>query len=223
MRKILEITDLRKKFGDAEVLHIEHLAFQERKRYAFLGENGSGKSTLLRIIAGVLPMDSGRVAWDDKGMDFAYIPQKPYCLHMPVWKSVTLGLAFHNRKQRKAMASSALNQVGIGTLADKSESNLSGGESQRAMLARILLRERRLLLLDEPTSAVDVEGCALMEAALRKYQERYGCAILFATHSVEQAKRFADEAIVLQNGKIIASGPVAQAVKDYYSISAGLS
>ena len=223
MRKILEIIDLVKKFGDHEVLRIDRLAFQEKKRYAFLGENGSGKSTLLRIVAGVLSADAGRVLWDGEGMDFAYVPQKPYCFHLPVWKSVTLGLAYRNRKQRKAAALSALNEVGIGALADKAESNLSGGESQRATLARILLRERRLLLLDEPTSAVDYEGCALIETALQKYQSRYGCTIIFATHSVDQARRFADCAIVLQNGKVVASGPVEQAVQAYYAISVGLT
>ena len=203
-------------------MRIERLAFQEKKSYAFLGENGSGKSTLLKVVAGVLPADAGRVQWRGKANDFAYVPQKPYCFHLPVWKSVTLGLSFQSGKRRKEAAIAALGEVGAEALANKTEANLSGGESQRVVLSRILLRERRLLLLDEPTSAVDFEGCKLIEAALSNYQQNVGCTILFATHSVEQAKRFADEAIVLQNGKVVAAGPVVQAVKDYCAISIGL-
>lgn len=222
MGKILAITDLVKNYGDTEALNIKRLAFQERKRYALLGENGSGKSTLLRIIAGALPADTGQITWREKDAEFAYLPQKPYAFHMPVWKSVTLGLACKNRRERKRRAVSALNKMGIGSLADKSESNLSGGEIQRAMLARILLRERQALLLDEPTSAVDSDGCALAEAALEKYLRTYGCMILIATHSVEQARRFADEAIVLDHGRVIASGPVEQAIRAYRAVRTGL-
>jgi len=203
-------------------LHIERLAFHEKKSYAFLGENGSGKSTLLRIIAGIIPADSGQVLWRDKKTTMSYIPQKAYHFHLPVWKSVTLGLNLRGGKRRRESAVWALNEVGAGALADKAETNLSGGESQRAMLARILLHERLLLLLDEPTSAIDYEGCALVEAALKKYQTKYGCAILLATHSIEQARRFADEAIVLKNGKVVASGPVEQSVRDYQAIRSGI-
>ena len=223
MRSILEITNLVKRFADNEVLHIHRLVFQEKKRYAFLGENGSGKSTLLRILAGVLPADSGHVVWGARGADFAYIPQRPYCFHLPVWKSVTLGMTAKNKKHKKEMALAALDEVGIGALADKAEVHLSGGESQRTLLARVMLRERHALLLDEPTSAVDYEGCVLAEAALKKYQSQYGCMILFDTHSVEQARRFADEVIVLQNGKVAAAGPAEQAIHDFYAIRTGLS
>jgi len=223
VRSILEITNLVKRFADSEILHIHHLVFHEKKRYAFLGENGSGKSTLLKILAGVLPADSGRIAWGAKGADFAYIPQRPYCFHLPVWKSITLGITAKNKQQKKEIAIAALDEVGIGALADKAEVYLSGGESQRAMLARVMLRERQALLLDEPTSAVDYEGCVLAEAALNKYQSQNGCMILFATHSVEQARRFADEVIVLQNGKVIAAGSAEQAIHDFYAIRTGLS
>ena len=200
------------------MLNIPHLVFQNKKSYALLGENGSGKSTLLRIIAGILPADTGQVIWGDLRMSFAYIPQKPYSFHLPVWKSVTLGLDALSRKQRRAVSTSALGELGVSSLADKLESNLSGGEYQRVALARVMMRKKQLLLLDEPTSAVDFEGCALAEATLKKYQNENGCTIIFATHSVEQARRFADDAIVFESGKIIASGPIEQAVREYFTI-----
>jgi ABC-type glutathione transport system ATPase component len=90
---------------------------------------------------------------------------------------------------------------------------LSGGEQQRMALARMIVREHKLLLLDEPTSSTDIAGNDLVENALRRYRETTGCTIIFATHSLSQAMRMADEALLLDCASIVECGPVQKVIR----------
>jgi ABC-type cobalamin/Fe3+-siderophores transport system ATPase subunit len=205
--KIIEIKNLKKQINGKEVINIEYASFMENKSYALLGQNGSGKTTLLKILSGITSCDIGEIYYGDN-FSFSYMPQKPYSFNMPVWKSMLIGLPKLSKIQGYKVAETSLSKVGALQLADSIESSLSGGESQRVCLARILLRERKVLFLDEPTSATDTEGCILLEKSLNEYKKQYGCTIIFSTHSISQARNLADEAVIMENGKIINIGDV---------------
>lgn len=197
--------------GEKEVLNIDLLRFPEKTFSALLGENGGGKTTLLRILAGVLQSDSGEIT-GGFGEDFFYIPQKPYAFQMPVWKSLTLGMPPASRKHRRAAAKKALEAIGAGGLLDISETKLSGGEAQKTAFARMLSTPRRLLLLDEAMSAVDNEGIKLMEKALKEYVKKNECTVIFATHSLEQARRLAEHAVLLRGGRVVFEGKISEVI-----------
>ena len=204
-----QVKNITKLFGKRAVLQIESLTFQNKVRYALLGANGSGKSTLLRILAGTLSADSGTVQTDGlQPLDIGYLPQTPYAFIGTVLQNVTMALPRRTDATINAMA--ALESVGMHHLAQERGNRLSGGETQRMALSRILAVQRRLLLLDEPTSCADIAGIDLAEEALRRYCAQFPCTVVFSTHSPAQAARLADEIIFLDRGIVAESGPVGR-------------
>ena len=205
----VELTGVSKFFGGREVLRIDAFRFERGVRYALLGANGSGKSTLLRILAGHLKIDQGEVRHAEPyaSHDIAYLPQNPYAFALPVEKSVLIG-AENGKPRNRKLALEALDRVGMRAYANARENRLSGGEAQRVALARVMIQKRKLLLLDEPTSATDLEGIELLESALEDFFETTKCTMMIATHSPAQAIRLADQAIILDGGRIIEHGDV---------------
>lgn len=203
----MELTSVVKSYGGREVLRVEAFRFERGVRYAVLGANGSGKSTLLRILAGYINMDQGELRhsrpYASHGV--AFLPQNPYAFALPAEKSVLIG-AEKGRAHDRLFALDALDRVGMRAYANAREDKLSGGEAQRVALARIMIQKRDVLLLDEPTSATDLEGIELMESALRDFFEMTKCTMVIATHSPAQAIRLADQAIILDGGRIIEHG-----------------
>ena len=203
---MINANNITKHFGKRAVLQIESLTFQSNVRYALLGANGSGKSTLLRILAGTLPADSGIVQTDGlQPLDIGYLPQTPYAFIGTVLQNVAMALPRDTKTDEAAMQ--VLESVGMHHLAPERGNRLSGGETQRMALARILAVRRRLLLLDEPTSCADIAGIDLAEDALRRYCAQFPCTVVFSTHSPAQAARLADEIVFLDKGIVAESGP----------------
>lgn len=203
----IELLGVKKSYGGRTVLDIEAFCFEQEKRYALLGANGSGKSTLLRILAGLLPSDEGEVrrgGYLEKS-DVAFLPQKPYAFALPVEKSVLIG-AEYSQKQDFKLALRALELVGMHDFRKEREDKLSGGEAQRVALARVLLQPRKLLLLDEPTSATDIMGVEVIETALKEFCDAARCTLIVATHSPAQAMRLADVVIIMDAGRIVEYG-----------------
>lgn len=201
---MIELTGIQKAYGDRIVLDVPQFTFADGARYAFIGPNGSGKSTLLRILAGVLKPDAGTVRSDIPLSDTGYSPQSPYAFNQTVLHNVLLGLP--RTKDAKARALDALALVGLTNLASARGSRLSGGETQRMALARMIARPHKLLLLDEPTSATDIAAEETIEEALLRYAEESGCTLIFSTHEPGQALRLATHVCMLSDGKIIESG-----------------
>jgi ABC-type Mn2+/Zn2+ transport system ATPase subunit len=205
------------KYGGRTVFGAEHFAFEAGRSYAILGANGSGKTTLLRLLSGNLKPDSGRIVFDEviKPGDIAYMPQKPYAFGFSVWRNVSMALPGHIAKdQARETALSALTQVGMQDFAYQKGNRLSGGEQQRMAFARMIMRPHRLLLLDEPTSSTDIAGNDQVENALKEYRRQTGCTIILASHSLSQAMRIADEALFLDKGRIVESGPADKVIRE---------
>jgi len=206
---MIELFDIQKTYKGRTVLEIPAFTFQAGKKYVLLGGNGSGKTTLLRILAGTLLPNRGEVrfGWEKKTGDIAYMPQKPYAFSYSVLKNVTLALPPGADQET---ARRALRQVGMEDFLLQKGNRLSGGETQRVAFARIIVAPHKVLLLDEPTSATDILGNDLVEAALNDYLSAQGCTMIFATHSLPQALRLADTALFMENGRIVEWGPAEQ-------------
>ena len=194
---MIEITNLKKRYGERTVLDIPELTIADGEAVAFAGPNGSGKTTLLRILAGLLKKSGGEIAAPEKKL---CMPQQSYAFKGDLIKNITVSGADSETAKR------LLERVELSHLADKKAASLSGGELQRLSLCRVLSIPCELLLLDEPTSACDAKGAALVIEAIKAYQIITGCTVLMSTHSPVLAAKAADRLIFLNNGRIEADG-----------------
>lgn len=193
----VRVLGLTRRFGAATVLDRLDLAIAPGEFVALLGRSGSGKSTLLRTLARLDPVEDGTLEVPDRR---AVVFQDPRLLPWkPVWRNVALGLAVADPK---AAALEALRTVELDHRADAWPLTLSGGEAQRAGLARALVRAPELLLLDEPFAALDALTRLRMQALIGRLWNRHRPSVLLVTHDVDEAVLLADRAVVLQNGRI---------------------
>lgn len=202
---ILHIKNLKKQYGDKIVTDIENLEIEEGKKYALIGANGSGKTTLLRILAKGENEYLGTVDIDKK-TNVGYMPQKSFGFSMSVLHNMMLTSRLKNIKYSKRQAILLLEKLKLGSLRKKNASRLSGGETQRLAIGRLLTVKFDLLLLDEPTASMDTDSTYLTERVLDDYLNENQAALIFATHSINQAERFADQIIFLADGKIAEQG-----------------
>ncbi|MGW7573882.1 ABC transporter ATP-binding protein [Streptomyces sp. NPDC054765] len=184
-------------FGERAVLDGLHLSVQPGEFVALLGRSGCGKSTLLRVLAGLDREIEGEVLVPRrKAVAFQAPRLMPW---KRVWRNVLLGLP---GRPERAVAVRALEEVGLGHRADAWPKTLSGGEAQRASLARALVREPDLLLLDEPFGALDALTRITAQRLVAELWQERGCAVLLVTHDVEEALLLADRALVMEGGRI---------------------
>jgi sulfonate transport system ATP-binding protein len=190
------ITGLRRKFGERAVIDGLALSIPRGEFVALLGESGCGKSTLLRIAAGLDTDIEGEVTVARRR---AVAFQAPRLLPWKkVWRNVVLGVP----KAGRAEALAALAEVGLGQRADAWPATLSGGEAQRASLARALIRQPDLLLLDEPFASLDALTRLKAQDLVGELWRRHSPAVLLVTHDVDEALRLADRVLVMKHGRI---------------------
>lgn len=190
---------LTKTYGGRCVLDIPELELEKGKIYAVVGANGSGKSTLAKLIARTLKADGGYIKSD---VSIGYMPQKCYAFKMSTRKNLRI-----NRSENSSVREDKLmDALGIDALANEKATKLSGGETARMALARLLMKEYELIVLDEPTSAMDIESTFAAEKLICDYRDETGCAVLLITHSVSEAERIADEIIFLSSGILTEQG-----------------
>ena len=194
----MKIEAFEKTYAGRTVLRCPALELPEGQITAAIGANGSVKSTLSRVLAGVERADGGVRPLE--GVRVGYLPQKPYAFRMSTARNIALG-GGDDRWRRDLMAA-----LGLTPLAGQRAKRLSGGETQKMALARLLMGRFDLLILDEPTAAMDMESALTTERLLLETLRRTGCAMLLITHSVQQARRCADRAIYLQGGAVIEQG-----------------
>ena len=195
----VEVRGFERRFGDVAVLHGLDLRIEQGEFVALLGRSGSGKTTLLRTLAGLDPADEQQVRTPSAR---AVVFQEPRLLPWKrVWRNVTLGLP---RADARARAEAALREVGLSERVGVWPSTLSGGEAQRVALARALVREPRLLLLDEPFAALDALTRIRMHDLVLSLWRRHAPAVLIVTHDVDEAITLADRVLVLDAGRIAA-------------------
>ncbi|MFH9246320.1 ABC transporter ATP-binding protein [Streptomyces lydicus] len=193
----VRVDGLVRAFGGRAVLDELQLDIQPGEFVALLGRSGCGKSTLLKVLAGLDREIEGEVLVPRrKAVAFQAPRLMPW---KRVWRNVLLGLP---GRPERGTAVRALEEVGLGHRVDAWPKTLSGGEAQRASLARALVREPDLLLLDEPFGALDaLTRIKAQQLVAELWQER-GCAVLLVTHDVEEALLLADRALVMEDGRI---------------------
>ena len=195
------------------------LSLEDGHVLAVLGPSGSGKSTLLRAVAGLEPPTSGRICWD--GEDLAGVPthKRGFALmfqdgqlfnHLTVARNVGYALRLRRTPNAAARVRELLALVGLEGYADRLPATLSGGERQRVALARSLAVQPRLLLLDEPLSALDAGLRERLAADLRDILRAAGTTALMVTHDHEEAFAVADRLAVMRDGRVVQEGEIAE-------------
>ena len=193
----VRVRGLTRRFGERAVISDLDLDLRAGEFVALIGRSGCGKSTLLRILADLDHEISGSVEVPVKR---AVAFQAPRLMPWKrVWRNVALALP--GRPDRKR-AQAALAEVGLSHRADVWPKVLSGGEAQRASLARALVREPDLMLLDEPFGALDALTRVKAQELVKELWQRHRCAILLVTHDVEEALLLADRVLVMDEGVI---------------------
>ncbi|HEY4019441.1 MAG TPA: ABC transporter ATP-binding protein [Pseudonocardiaceae bacterium] len=201
----VQVRGLVKEFGPRRVLDGLDLAVRKGEFVALLGRSGSGKSTLLRILSG-LDGDTTGESTVDGTVSVAF--QQPRLLDWrKVWRNVVLGLKIGDPR---GTAQRALAEVQLSDRADAWPRTLSGGEAQRVSLARALVREPDLLLLDEPFAALDALTRLAMHRLVSQLWATHRPAVLLVTHDVDEALALADRILVLDAGRIVAEHVVTR-------------
>ncbi|MDB2490610.1 MAG: ABC transporter ATP-binding protein [Paracoccus sp. (in: a-proteobacteria)] len=214
----LEVQDIHKSIGDTDILKGVSLSVGAGEFVALLGPSGSGKTTLLNIIAGLAHADQGRLIMD--GQDITTSPAgkrhfgmvfQNYALfrHMTVAQNIGFGLkvmqgaARPSAKEIDTRVDELLEMVELPDLADRYPAQLSGGQRQRVAMARALAIRPRLLLMDEPFSALDTQVRHSLRDSVRELQRKAGVAAIMVTHDRGEAWALADRIAVMDHGRIV--------------------
>jgi sulfonate transport system ATP-binding protein len=196
---VVRLRHFTRQYGETRVLHDLDLEIAPGEFVALLGRSGSGKTTLLRTLAG-LDETAGQDVLTPSAR--AVVFQEPRLLPWKrIWRNVALGLG---TADAKAKAQAALAEVGLAHRLDAWPATLSGGEAQRTALARALVREPRLLLLDEPFASLDALTRMRMHDLVLALWRKHAPSVLIVTHDVEEAIFLADRVLVLDGGRIAA-------------------
>ncbi|GIH66641.1 ABC transporter ATP-binding protein [Microbispora siamensis] len=210
---LISIDGVSRRFGEVTALDSVSLDIRQGEFFALLGPSGCGKTTLLRILAGFEQPDTGSVRLD--GADLLAIPahRRPvnlmfqsYALfpHMSVEKNVAYGLERERlpRAEIRERVGAVLETVGLTAQARRRPHELSGGQRQRVALARAVVKRPRLLLLDEPLSALDKKVRSEMQLELKRLQHEVGITFVVVTHDQEEAMSLADRIAVMNGGRV---------------------
>ena len=194
----MKITAFSKTYEGRKVLDFPGMELEPGKIYAVIGANGSGKSTFAKILSGILPAD--KKGKHISGGTVGYMPQKNYAYRMSTKANVLLNGKDETRAEK------LMDAIQIRHLENKRADKLSGGETARMALARLMMKQYDMVLLDEPTAAMDMETTLLSEKLIVDYVRESGCALILVTHSLQQARRIADEVWYFHKGDLLETG-----------------
>jgi iron complex transport system ATP-binding protein len=205
------------------------LALAPGRVLALLGPNGGGKTTLLKTLLGLLPPRGGQVLLDGQPLArhgpqararrLAYVPQSHAgAFAFTVADLVLMGRTAHSgwlarpSAHDRAVAQAAIERMGIAALAQRPAAQVSGGERQLALIARALAQEAGFVVLDEPTASLDFGNQGKVLREIRQLATS-GLGVIFSTHDPNHASRWADEALLIRDGRMLACGPVADVIQ----------
>lgn len=198
----MKIPPFSKTYEERCVLDFPGMELQPGKIYAVIGANGSGKSTFAKILAGVLKADRKGCLLDAASV--GYMPQKNYAFRMTTRANILLNGKDVSRAEK------LMDAIGLRDLENKRADRLSGGETARMAMVRLMMKQYAVVLLDEPTAAMDMETTLLSEKLILEYVRETGCALILVTHSLQQARRIADEVLYFHKGKLLEAGSKEQ-------------
>ena len=221
--------------GSRKLLDGVTVGLDDGSRVGILGPNGAGKSTLAQVVAGTLRLDSGAARIGERVVDDAstFVPARRRCVamvsqapriftHMSVLANVAFPLRVRGvgRARARAAALQQMRAVGIADLAHKRGSDLSGGQAARVAIARALVFRPEVLILDEPTAALDVEATAQVSAVLRERLAGAGITALLVSHDIAEVLALASHMIVMGEGRIVEEGEPASVLASPASVFA---
>ena len=220
------------KYDKRTVIDNLSLEIEKGKITALIGKNGAGKSTIIKALSGAIkPIDGDAILEDKrlreyKGKEIAkmigYLPQiADEFLDMDVYTMVSYGrfphkkLGFSLNDYDRDLINKALKQVGLIDYRDKPLCKLSGGERQRAWIAMILVQESKILILDEPTTYLDIGFSLELLNLIRRLNKELGLTILMSLHDINLATSYADNTIMLQDGRVAYEGPTKEVINSH--------
>jgi iron complex transport system ATP-binding protein len=223
MKGAIVIKDLHYAYGRAAVLQEIALTVQRGDFFVILGPNGSGKTTLIKIIAGVLPLQSGEMLINGRHLQaykrrvlartVAYVPQMlntdvPFKVRELVLMGRTphLGILAVEQPRDYRLAEEAMAYTEVAGLAERRLDQLSSGECQRVLIARAICQKTDILLMDEPTAALDLAHQVRLMDLMERLREEMGITVVMVSHDINLAAMYGSHLLLLQNGEIIAQG-----------------
>ena len=211
-----ELRGVAQVYDGRTVLDVPQLDIERRRVYGLLGPNGAGKTTLLEILAFLKQPTRGALVYDGRQVDFSdrrllralrrevvLVPQTPIMFTTSVARNVEFGLKVRKMPadRRAAVVEEMLELVGLRDFAKARADRLSGGETQRAAIARAMACSPKVILFDEPTANVDVENQAAIEEIIRTINQERDVSVIFTTHNFLQAAKVADQNLFLFDGR----------------------
>ncbi|MGB5824001.1 MAG: phosphate ABC transporter ATP-binding protein [Proteocatella sp.] len=217
---VIKIKELKKSYDGKMVLDIPDLEIKSGKITAVIGPSGAGKSTLIAIINGLEIPDQGQIVFQGEVFSrsqkytqktrrkMAMVFQKPWMFNTSVYKNIAYGLKARKETSQKISeeVEETARMIGMEDKLRQNATTLSGGEAGRVSVARALIINPKLLLMDEPTASLDPQNISMIENLVKKAKEQNNTSIIIVTHNMFQAKRIADEVIFMLDGKVIEFG-----------------
>lgn len=221
----VRVEGITKKYGALQVLSDINLTFPDGGFFGLLGPSGSGKTTLLRSIAGFVTPNGGSVFIDNEPVQNVPVEEREigmvfqnYALfpNMTVADNVAFGLSVRkiSGEESRTRVAEALELVRLGDLGNRKPHQLSGGQRQRVAMARAIVTNPRVLLLDEPLSALDKSLRVEMQVELKRIQREIGITTIFVTHDQEEALTLSDQIGILKGGELVRHGPPREVYDD---------
>ena len=223
---MIQIRDLLIQRNGQNALRIDALEVQRGETLTVVGPNGAGKSTLLLALARLIQPLRGEIIYGDKSLQqwdeleyrrkISFVFQAPLLMDMTVEQNVALGLKFRGiaKEERRDRAAKWMKQLGVESLANRRAEQLSGGEAQRVSIARALVLEPELLLLDEPFSALDPPTRSRLLEDLAQLLNDNQCTTVFVTHNLNEAAKFSHRIAIIVVGVLRQVGTAKQ-IKSY--------
>lgn len=210
----IKINNLKKQYDDRVVLNIDNLNIRSGKITGLVGANGSGKTTFLKLVAGLDNEYDGEIVYNNNKINediqkkLTLVFQKPYMLKTTVYENIKYPLKIRKlpKEEMNEKVEKILDKLKIDNLKNKKANSLSGGEGQKVAMARALVFEPEIILLDEPTSNIDKESTELIEREILNYNKESDKTVIIITHDINQAKRICDDIIVLNDGRVVTDG-----------------
>jgi lipopolysaccharide export system ATP-binding protein len=227
---LLEVTKLFKSYNGRTVVHDVSFILRQQEIVGLLGRNGAGKTTTFRMILGMVEPDSGAVAFDARDITF-----------LPMYRRARLGIGYLSQErsdfrrltvmqnlsailetlshrlssaERRRRAELLMEQYGLSRLRHQKAETLSGGERRKLEIARALVTEPKLILLDEPFSGVDPIAVEDLQREVRRLKDEFGKSVLVTDHNVAQTLRVCDRALIINDGQVFKEGSPKEIIND---------